>query len=132
VKDVEFARMSEKAKNSDQPQRSIGFLRSFWQQIRLSWALLLDNRVPLKLKVIPLTAIAYVLSPIDLVPDVIPVLGQLDDLGVLMAALTTFNNLAPADVTAEHMERLHTKKKYRIRRNADGTVIDVEAERIDD
>jgi uncharacterized membrane protein YkvA (DUF1232 family) len=124
--------MSEKAKNSDQPQRSIGFLRSLWQQIRLSWALLLDNRVPLRLKAIPLTAIAYVLSPIDLVPDVIPVLGQLDDLGVLMAALTTFNNLAPADVTAEHMERLHTKKKYRIRRSADGTVIDVEAERIDD
>ena len=124
--------MSEKAKNSDQPQRSIGFLRSLWQQIRLSWALLLDNRVPLKLKVIPLTAIAYTLSPIDLVPDVIPVLGQLDDLGVLMAALTTFNNLAPADVAAEHMERLQTKRKYRIRRNADSTVIDVEAERIDD
>jgi uncharacterized membrane protein YkvA (DUF1232 family) len=124
--------MGEKIKNSDKPQRNIGFFRSLWQQIRLSWALLLDNRVPLALKVIPLTAIAYVLSPIDLVPDVIPVLGQLDDLGVLMAALTTFNNMAPADVTAEHLARLQAKKKYRVRRAANGTVIDVEAERIDD
>jgi uncharacterized membrane protein YkvA (DUF1232 family) len=129
---MENTPMGEKIKNSDKPQRSIGFFRSLWEQIRLSWALLLDNRVPLKLKVIPLTAIAYVLSPIDLIPDVIPVLGQLDDLGVLMTALTTFNNLAPADVAAEHMERLHTKKKYRVRRSANGTVIDVEAERIDD
>ena len=124
--------MSEKAKNSDKPQRSIGFFRSLWRQIRLSWSLLLDNRVPLRLKVIPLTAIAYVLSPIDLVPDVIPVLGQLDDLGVLMTALTTFNNLAPADVAAEHMERLQAKRKYRVRHGANSTVIDVEAERIDD
>ncbi len=43
------------------------------------------------------------ISPIDFIPDVIPVLGQLDDLAVLMGAISLFNNLAPADIVQEHM-----------------------------
>lgn len=89
--------MAEKMKNTNvPPQRGIGFFRQLIEQVRLSWALLLDNRVPLVVKLIPLGAIAYIVSPIDLVPDIFLGLGQLDDLGILMAALTTFNSLAPA------------------------------------
>ena len=118
--------MAEKQKNSNvPPQRGIGFFRQLIEQVRLSWALLLDNRVPLVTKIIPLAAIAYVISPIDLIPDIFPILGQLDDLGVLMTALTTFNNIAPADIVDEHLARIRTGNVYKINRDKEGTVIDV-------
>jgi uncharacterized membrane protein YkvA (DUF1232 family) len=99
--------MEEKPKRSNTtPARGIGFFRSLLEQLRLGWALLTDSRVPLALKVIPIVAVAYLVSPIDLVPDIFPVLGQLDDLGILMAALSMFNSLAPGDVVSEHIARL--------------------------
>ncbi len=101
--------VQEKRKNDSVPRRDLSFFQQLWLQVRLSWALLKDSRVPLTLKAIPLAALVYTLSPIDLIPDVIPILGQLDDLGVLMAALTTFNRLAPPDIVEEHTQRLRTK-----------------------
>ena len=121
--------MAEKAKNTDVPPRNINFFQQLVQQFRLSWALLLDSRVPLVLKIIPLGAVAYVLSPIDLIPDLLPLLGQLDELGVLMTALTMFNSMAPADVAAEHIERIRTGNPYKVTRDKDGVVIDVKPKR---
>lgn len=43
-------------------------------------------------------AVAYLLSPVDLVPDTVPVLGQLDDLGVVAYAVTTLVDAAGADL----------------------------------
>jgi uncharacterized membrane protein YkvA (DUF1232 family) len=122
--------MAEKMKNTNvPPQRGIGFFRQLIEQVRLSWALLLDNRVPLVVKLIPLGAIAYIVSPIDLVPDIFLGLGQLDDLGILMAALTTFNSLAPGYVVEEHLARIRAGNVYNIRRDKEGTVIDVKPKR---
>jgi uncharacterized membrane protein YkvA (DUF1232 family) len=122
--------MSEKAKRSEvPPARSPGFFRQLIEQFRLSWALLLDNRVPVVLKIIPLGAVAYVISPIDLIPDIFPILGQLDDLGVLMTALTMFNSLSPADVVEEHVARLRAGNPYTVGHDKDGPVIDVKLKR---
>ncbi|SRR5258706_10680408 len=117
--------MSEKPKRSEAPARGPGFIRQLIDQFRLAWALLRDSRVPIALKLIPIGAVAYVLSPIDLVPDFLPILGQLDDLGVLMTALTVFNNLSPADLVAEHSERLHMGNMGEFERKDNSTVIDV-------
>ncbi|MCC7449080.1 MAG: DUF1232 domain-containing protein [Anaerolineae bacterium] len=76
-------------------------------------------------KLIPLIAVAYVISPIDLVPDLVPVLGQLDDLGILMTALTMFNNIAPADVVVEYVTRFREGTPYKVKRSDDGITIDV-------
>src|SRR5947209_2066866 len=126
--------MAEKAKNSNVPpqSRNIGFFQQLIEQFRLSWALLLDNRVPVVLKLIPIGAMAYVVSPLDLIPDIFPVLGQLDDIGVLMTALTMFNNMAPADVVAEHIDRLRNGTPYKVSRDDDGVVIDVKPKRTED
>jgi uncharacterized membrane protein YkvA (DUF1232 family) len=117
--------MTDKLKNEELQTKPQGAFRQFLYQIRLSWALLMDNRVPLPLKVIPIAAIAYVISPIDLIPDIVPILGQLDDIGVLMLALATFNSMAPADVVEEHKERINfygrEKKSTRIDVNAEPT-----------
>jgi uncharacterized membrane protein YkvA (DUF1232 family) len=58
------------------------------------WRLVVDPRVPLRYKAIPALALAYLLSPIDLVPDTIPFLTQIDDLAVLLIAARLFVQLA--------------------------------------
>ncbi len=57
-------------------------------------------------KAIPLAAAAYVISPVDFLPDVIPILGQLDDLGLLGLALEAFLRAVPQDVVEFHRAAL--------------------------
>jgi uncharacterized membrane protein YkvA (DUF1232 family) len=45
-----------------------------------------DGRVPLWKKLAGLLAVVYFVSPVDAIPDIIPLLGWMDDLGVLSAA----------------------------------------------
>jgi hypothetical protein len=42
---------------------------------------------------------------VDVVPDVIPVLGQLDDVGIIMLGLRTFFEVAPPEVVREYLKR---------------------------
>jgi len=72
---------------------------------RVVWGLMRDPRVPVPLKALMVAALAYLVSPLDLVPDVIPVLGQADDLTVLLLVLDIFIRNAPADVREDHMRR---------------------------
>ena len=116
-------------RNEAPSQREPGFFGQLIEQVRLSWALLLDSRVPWVLKLIPLGAVAYVISPIDLIPDFLLGLGQLDDLGIILAALRVFNSMAPADIVAEHTHRLRGEDLHQITRDSSGRVIDVEARR---
>lgn len=61
-----------------------------------------DPRTPLAAKLLALAIVAYALSPIDLIPDVIPVLGMLDDLLLLPLGIWLVVRLIPAGVLAEH------------------------------
>ncbi len=72
---------------------------------RMVWGLVRDPRTPIGLKGMLLAALAYVVMPVDLIPDVIPILGQADDLTVLLLVLDLFIQNAPADVRAEHSAR---------------------------
>lgn len=72
---------------------------------RVVWGLLRDPRTPLGLKGILAAALAYVVLPVDLIPDVIPILGQADDLTVLLLVLDLFVQNAPPEVRAEHAAR---------------------------
>ena len=82
-------------------------LREVSRDLRLAWRLLGDRRVPPALKLLPLAFVAYVVWPLDLVADAIPVLGQLDDLGILLLGLRLFLHLAPRDVVAAQQMRTH-------------------------
>jgi uncharacterized membrane protein YkvA (DUF1232 family) len=72
---------------------------------RLAWGLWRDRRTPIWLKALLAAALAYVVLPIDLIPDVVPLLGQADDLAVLLLVLDLFVANAPPEVRAEHLRR---------------------------
>jgi uncharacterized membrane protein YkvA (DUF1232 family) len=57
-----------------------------------------DSRVPWFAKALALATAAYALSPIDLIPDFIPVLGYLDDIVIVPLAIVLTVRLIPAEV----------------------------------
>jgi uncharacterized membrane protein YkvA (DUF1232 family) len=79
------------------------WLQDVARQARLAWRLFWDRRVPMWTKLIPPAALAYLLFPIDLIPDVALGLGQLDDVAVLLIGVKLFIELAPPDVVREHL-----------------------------
>lgn len=60
-----------------------------------------DPRVPWYAKVVAIAVAAYALSPIDLIPDFIPVLGYLDDLLIVPLGILLAVKLVPPDLMAE-------------------------------
>ena len=72
---------------------------------RVVWGIMRDPRTPIGLKGMLAAALAYVVLPVDLIPDMIPILGQADDLTVLLLVLDLFIQNAPAEVRAEHTAR---------------------------
>ena len=81
-----------------------GFWREVWRQARLAWYLIRSPEVPLYLKVLPALAIVYVLLPTDFIPDVFPVIGQLDDITALLVGAKVFIEMAPQDVVARYVQ----------------------------
>ncbi|MEO7940064.1 MAG: YkvA family protein [Burkholderiaceae bacterium] len=57
-----------------------------------------NPRTPLMVRLLALAVAGYALSPIDLIPDFIPVLGYLDDLLIVPAGLMLVIRLLPADI----------------------------------
>jgi uncharacterized membrane protein YkvA (DUF1232 family) len=75
---------------------------------RVIWGMLRDRRTPLYLKVLLGAALAYLVTPLDLIPDALPLIGQADDLTVLLLVLDLFLANAPREVREEHWERART------------------------
>jgi uncharacterized membrane protein YkvA (DUF1232 family) len=73
------------------------------EDLRLAWRLLQDERVPWAVKVVPIAAIVYVVSPIDFIPDFLLGLGQLDDLAILLLGLKAFISLSPQPVVDQYL-----------------------------
>ena len=88
--------------------RHLRLARLIWKlptYARVIWGLVRDPRTPLPLKGLLAAALVYLAVPLDLIPDVIPILGQADDLTVLMLVLDLFIANAPAEARREHMVR---------------------------
>ncbi len=71
--------------------------------LKLFFRLVKDPRVALRAKLILLGVLTYIIFPIDLLPDLLLGLGQLDDLVVLLLGLKLFIRLCPKDVVREHV-----------------------------
>ena len=94
----------------------VDLIRRLPTYIRLVWALLRDPRVPGQQKLILAGIGAYVFLPLDLIPDFVPVLGQLDDLAVVLLGLDLFIRSAPQDIVDEHLATI-TQDKDQLRRD---------------
>lgn len=64
-----------------------------------------DPRVPWPVKMLAVAIAAYALSSIDLIPDVIPVLGYLDEIVLLPLAIAGIARLIPPAIMGEHRAR---------------------------
>ena len=67
-----------------------------------------DPRTPLHARVLAIVVVAYAFSPIDLIPDPIPVLGYLDDLILIPLGIALAVRMIPSDVLAECRARART------------------------
>jgi uncharacterized membrane protein YkvA (DUF1232 family) len=109
---------TSKAPGSGQAD-DLGFFGELWRQVRLVFYLIKDRDVPIYLKVLPFLGIFYILFPIDFITDFVPVLGQLDDLTVLVIGLKVFIEMAPAQVVERYLSQM--------RGDATGAVIEGQA-----
>jgi uncharacterized membrane protein YkvA (DUF1232 family) len=73
---------------------------------RLLLALVVDSRVPASRKALLALAAGYVLSPIDLIPDRIPLIGALDDVAVVVLAVDLFLEGLPDGLVDEKLAEL--------------------------
>jgi uncharacterized membrane protein YkvA (DUF1232 family) len=85
---------------------AVELIRRLPTYMRLVWALLRDSRVPAAQKLILVGIGAYLVLPIDLIPDFVPILGQLDDFAVILLGLDLFIRSAPAAVVDDHLARI--------------------------
>lgn len=83
-----------------------GFWKEIWEQFRLVWLLLRDNEVPFYLKLMPLLAVIYVFFPADLIPDIVPLFGQLDDVTAILVGAKMFIEMAPQDIVNRHIRAM--------------------------
>ena len=80
----------------------------FRSKIALAGLLMRDERIPTGLRMLPPLLILYLALPLDLIPDFIPVIGQLDDIAVLMVGGALMLKFAPMGVLEERISQLET------------------------
>ena len=105
---------------------SRGMTRDFVDRLKLIMKLMGDSRVSPWVKLIPIGAIAYLISPIDIIMG-IPGIDALDDAAVLWIGSNLFVELCPPDVVQEHMQELGSNLE-----DSSGDVVDADATDVND
>ncbi len=80
-------------------------MKEITEKISQVFIALKSPETPFYAKIIGYLTIAYALSPIDLIPDFIPILGYLDDLIILPLLITLFIKLVPKNIWLESEEK---------------------------
>jgi uncharacterized membrane protein YkvA (DUF1232 family) len=82
-----------------------------------------DPRVPWYAKLLAVLVIGYAFSPIDLIPDFIPILGYIDDLILIPLGIKLLIYLIPPEVIAEYQEKAETAFKIKPKSRFSAVVI---------
>ena len=80
---------------------------------RLYWRLFRDRRVPILPKALLVLTLVYVVSPLDVIPDFIPVIGEMDDVAVVLSGLWLFIRLCPPEVVRETVHDVAARAEAR-------------------
>lgn len=78
--------------------------RTIKRDVHAVWLAARDPRTPWFAKVLAIAIAAYAVSPIDLVPDFIPVLGYVDDIIIVPLGILLVVKLIPPEIMNEHRE----------------------------
>jgi uncharacterized membrane protein YkvA (DUF1232 family) len=97
--------------------------RTIKRDVHAVWLAARDPRTPWLAKALALFVAAYAVSPIDLIPDFIPVIGYLDDLIIVPLGIMLVVRLIPPEVMAEHREAADKATERPVSRWAAGIVI---------
>jgi uncharacterized membrane protein YkvA (DUF1232 family) len=84
-----------------------------------------DPRVPWHARVFAALVVGYAFSPIDLIPDPIPVLGYLDDLILVPLGIALAIRMIPAEILAEHRQKARELRGKPVNRAAAVVVVAV-------
>ena len=106
------------------------FLPRLIRYLLMIWRLTIDRRVSIFLRALVPLALLYILSPIDLIKDSVPVLGRFDDLIILGLAVLLLVKLAPPAIVDEHLG--NKPKSDRPEDKDPSQVVDGKARFIDD
>ena len=93
-----FAWRDERVRDFIEDIEELGWRRS----ARAVWGLARDPRVPWFVRLLPVPLLIYLASPIDVIPDFIPLIGQLDDILVVAAALWVVLRYTPHEAIEAH------------------------------
>jgi len=107
-----------------------GLIRTVVANVRLSVRLLREPRVPLVRKAVLVFVALYFISPLDFIPDIMPIIGEVDDVAVGLLALQFFLQLCPPEAVAYHRAAIEQGQRF-TRMPASGPVIDAEFRRQD-
>jgi len=94
-------------------ERLKAWARGLKRDVVALWLAARDPRTPLGAKLLAGLVAAYALSPIDLIPDFIPVLGYLDDLLLVPAGIWLAVRLIPAELLAEFRAAAEARERPR-------------------
>ena len=89
----------------DRLQRTKQWARQIQRDVVALWFAARDPRTPLSAKFVAGAVAAYALSPVDLIPDFIPVLGYIDDLVIVPLGMVLVLRLIPEEVKRSARER---------------------------
>ncbi|VVE36964.1 membrane protein [Pandoraea eparura] len=97
--------------------------RTIKRDVHAVWFAARDLRTPWFAKALALVVAAYAVSPIDLIPDFVPVLGYLDDLVIVPLGILLVVRIIPPDVMEEHREAAAKSTEWPASRLAAGVVV---------
>lgn len=81
----------------------LNMFTTLFRQGRIGWKLLFDPRVSITSKLIPILTLAYILSPLDFLPELfVGPVGIIDDLTLIVFALNLFIQTSPNEVVEEY------------------------------
>jgi uncharacterized membrane protein YkvA (DUF1232 family) len=84
-----------------------GAFRDLVLRVKLIVRLVGDKRVNPWLKILPIGGLLYLISPLDLIPDLLlPVVGELDDIAILWLTNYFFIEMCPPEIVREHVKQL--------------------------
>ena len=83
-----------------------------YRRVSLLFGIMKDSEAPWTAKLAATLSVAYVFSPIQLIPSFIPIIGQMDDVAVIWLGMTMVRKCAGEEIVAKHLALLQARANH--------------------